>query len=119
MGLLLQIKQLSKFSGPEDPVFATQVGTPVDAHNELRRKIKPVIKAQGLPNLSWHDLRHTCNTWAETVLTVDERKKIFGWSQDTMASRYTHPEMERIRERLAQAMEGLDWKLDRKKETIQ
>jgi hypothetical protein len=36
----------------------------------------------------------------------------FGWSQDKMASHYSHPELERIRETIDKAMEGLEWKED-------
>jgi integrase len=43
-------------------VFATTVGTPVDAQNVINRHFKPLLKRAGLPDIRWHDLRHTCAT---------------------------------------------------------
>jgi len=43
-------------------VFATIVGTPVDAQNVINRHFKPLLKRAGLPDIRWHDLRHTCAT---------------------------------------------------------
>jgi hypothetical protein len=43
-------------------VFATSKGTPLDAQNILNRHFKPLLKRAGLPNIRWHDLRHTYAT---------------------------------------------------------
>ncbi len=43
-------------------VFATQIGTPLDASNVVRRSFKPLLRAAGLPDIRFHDLRHTCAT---------------------------------------------------------
>ncbi len=43
-------------------VFATTKGTPLDAQNVVNRSFKPLLKRVGLPNIRWHDLRHTCAT---------------------------------------------------------
>lgn len=46
----------------EGLVFATKIGTPLDAQNMVNRHFKPLLKRAGLPNIRFHDLRHTCAT---------------------------------------------------------
>src|SRR3712207_4321927 len=43
-------------------VIATAKGTPLDAQNIVNRHFKPLLKRAGLPDIRWHDLRHTCAT---------------------------------------------------------
>jgi integrase len=43
-------------------VFATGKGTPIDAQNIINRFFKPLLKRAQLPDIRWHDLRHTCAT---------------------------------------------------------
>ena len=43
-------------------MFATTNGTPVDAQNIVNRHFKPLLRRAGLPDIRWHDLRHTCAT---------------------------------------------------------
>jgi integrase len=43
-------------------VFATGKGTPLDAQNIVNRHFKPLLRRVGLPDIRWHDLRHTCFT---------------------------------------------------------
>ncbi len=45
-----------------DLVFATGKGTPLEAQNIVNRHFKPLLKRAGLPDIRWHDLRHTCAT---------------------------------------------------------
>lgn len=45
-----------------DLVFPTTIGSPLDAQNVVNRHFKPLLKRSGLPNIRWHDLRHTAAT---------------------------------------------------------
>jgi len=41
-------------------VFASRKGTPLDAQNIVNRYFKPLLRRTRLPEIRWHDLRHTC-----------------------------------------------------------
>jgi integrase len=43
-------------------IFATGVGTTVNPENLVKRSFKPLLKKAGLPEIRFHDLRHTCAT---------------------------------------------------------
>jgi integrase len=43
-------------------MFATGKGTPIDAQNIINRFFKPLLKSSELPDIRWHDLRHTYAT---------------------------------------------------------
>jgi len=44
----------------DDLIFASSKGTPMDAQNIVNRYFKPLLRRAGLPDIRWHDLRHTC-----------------------------------------------------------
>jgi hypothetical protein len=72
-------------------VFATTIGTAVDAQNVVNRHFKPLLRRAGLPEIRWHDLRHTCamllavlgSVAADGVVggagAVGSRKPAFPW----------------------------------------
>jgi integrase len=43
-------------------VFCTHGGRPLDSHNVARTSFKPLLERAELPNIRFHDLRHTCAT---------------------------------------------------------
>jgi integrase len=43
-------------------VFATEIGGPLNRHNVTQRSFKPLLDRAGLPQIRFHDLRHTCAT---------------------------------------------------------
>jgi integrase len=46
----------------QDLVFASGIGTPLNRHNVNGRSFKPLLVRAGLPDIRFHDLRHTCAT---------------------------------------------------------
>lgn len=60
-----QLEERMRLGGtPEDHglVFATTTGTPLRRQNLQRRHFKPILKEAGLPDVRFHDLRHTFAT---------------------------------------------------------
>jgi integrase len=59
-----QLEERVKATHYEDSglVFATGKGTPLDAQNVVNRHFKPLLKRADLPDIRWHDLRHTYAT---------------------------------------------------------
>lgn len=45
-----------------DLVFPSEVGTPIENTNLVSRHFKPALKRAGLPDMRFHDLRHSCAT---------------------------------------------------------
>ncbi len=43
-------------------VFTSRTGTPVMRQDLITRSFKPLLEKAGLPNIRFHDLRHTCAT---------------------------------------------------------
>ena len=43
-------------------VFCTRKGTLINPFNLLKRSFKPLLKRAGLPQIRFHDLRHTAAT---------------------------------------------------------
>lgn len=44
-------------------VFATEIGTPLNSHNLTQRSFRPLLSRAGLPQVWFHDLRHTAATY--------------------------------------------------------
>jgi integrase len=60
-----QLEERMRFSGlykDHGLIFATQRGTPVNPENLVKRSFKPLLQQAGLPEIRFHDLRHTCAT---------------------------------------------------------
>jgi integrase len=63
--LILQFGESSRLEGlwrDHGLVFTTQVGTPLNRHNLVSRSFKPFLVRASLPEIRFHDLRHTCAT---------------------------------------------------------
>ena len=60
-----QLEERIEFKGMYEDyglIFATSVGTPVNPENLVKRSCKPLLTKAGLPEIRFHDLRHTCAT---------------------------------------------------------
>ncbi|GCF11814.1 tyrosine-type recombinase/integrase [Dictyobacter arantiisoli] len=54
-------------------VFCNQIGRPVEAGNLMRRSFKPLLKKADVPDIRFHDLRHSAAT---LLLSMDVHPKI-------------------------------------------
>jgi|SRR5579872_216915 len=98
---LARLKAAAQFTGPDDPVFSSGAGRPLDQHNVAARFLRPAAQRVGCPWVSWHVLRHTASTLADQAgLSVAELQRVLGHSTAEMTLHYTHAEIERVRERL-------------------
>jgi integrase len=43
-------------------IFASETGEPLDRRSVTNHRFKPLLKRGGLPQVRFHDLRHTCAT---------------------------------------------------------
>lgn len=109
VGMLLIMKQRGSYTGPDDAVFVSRNGTPVDSHNIANRHLKEVGNRLGMPWLSWHCFRRTTATIADQLgAGTSDRKGILGHSTSAMAAHYVQPaEHERRREFLEQIAEKI------------
>jgi integrase len=99
VGLLVELKHRSKFNGPDNLVFASKKGTPLNENNLLRRVIKPIAVELGMPWLSWHVFRHTHATLGEQIgMALSDRQAQMGHGDVRMTMHYTHSSFERRRE---------------------
>jgi integrase len=54
--------RLAELWKDNDLVFTTGVGTPISRADLITRSFKPLLRRAGLPDIRFHDLRHTCAT---------------------------------------------------------
>ncbi len=50
---------------PDEFVFPSERGTPLNPHNVLYRAIHPACQRAGVPLVSWHVFRYSYSTWAD------------------------------------------------------
>jgi integrase len=106
-----QVEQIASARGHwRDPevVFASTIGTPLDPSNLVDRSFKPLLKQAELPDIRFHDLRHTCATLLLSKgVPVKVVQKILGHSSVSITMDvYSHvlPDMQ---EQAAAVMDGL------------
>lgn len=94
-----------------DLVFANEVGRPLHAGNFHRRVYKPLLVQAGVPNIRFHDLRHSMATLLYSIGADPQTLKgLLGHSKiTTTMDVYTHPvsELQRAEvNRLARLLEA-------------
>jgi len=57
---LAEIEALGDLYKDQGLVFTTEAGTPINPSNLRQRSLAPLLKRAGLPQITFHDLRHTC-----------------------------------------------------------
>jgi integrase len=78
------------FASPDDYVFCSAYGRPLDG-SALRRRYKKARDAAGLRPLRWHDLRHTFGSLlVASGVDLVSIKDAMGHAQLTTTSRYLH-----------------------------
>ena len=50
---------------PDDLVFHTERGTPLNPNNVRNRVLHPACERAGIPHIGWRNFRYTYSTWAE------------------------------------------------------
>lgn len=91
-------------------VFCTQIGTPLDQRNLYRRHYKRLLKAAELPDIRFHDLRHTYATLmiadGNNVKTI---QRILGhYTASYTLDRYSHV-LKEHEDQAAAAVQNLIW----------
>ncbi|HZF58673.1 MAG TPA: tyrosine-type recombinase/integrase, partial [Rubrobacter sp.] len=70
---LEEMERLGSLYQPGGLVFATESGTFINSSNLRNRFFKPLLKQACLPDIRFHDLRHTCAT---LLLSQDTHPKL-------------------------------------------
>jgi integrase len=117
---LQAMRQRPRYTGPDDPVFASESGRPIDEHSRMRNFIKPAACLSGLGEMkskdgrplkgtakswvSWHCFRRTFATLTDAAgLTSGGRMSLMGHSSAEMTARYSRNTAAGLRE----ALDGL------------
>jgi len=58
---------LPRDAQPDDLVFHTKTGGPLNRHNLLRRQLRPACEELKIPRINWHSLRHSHATLLDTT----------------------------------------------------
>jgi integrase len=95
--------------GGNDWIFRSRANTPINPGNALKRYIRPVTKALGIPLGGWHDFRHTLTTGLlRSGVSPKVVSDILGHSDvEITLNVYDHPETENFRKPLAAVAEQL------------
>ena len=95
---LARLKMRPKFTGPEDVVFASSRGTPINENNVRRRVFSEIAKDIGIKRLSWHVFRYSHATFTESIgMHARDRQALMGHGALDQTDRYTAEDLDRMR----------------------
>jgi len=91
-GILENHRASAKSTSPEDPVFQTPKGTPLNAKNLYNRELAPACDRIEQPRISWHSFRHAHATLLGDVGgSPKTAQSLLGHSDlETTFNTYTH-----------------------------
>lgn len=117
--LIPEIREhIKRYAGKDKDALLFCTGTGNYLHQtEIEKPFIEARKQAGCPELRFHDLRHTGNTFAiqTGVATVADLQKRGGWTTPTMALHYAHSTLDRqqqIADALDKVMRGENPKRD-------
>lgn len=87
--VLAQLSHRERFNGPDDLVFCSIAGGVIDG-SALRRRYKQALKAAGLRDLRFHDLRHTFGSLAIQYASIVQVQAWLGHADVKTTARYLH-----------------------------
>jgi integrase len=92
LSALEQWRKRAPFRGPDDFVFGIRTNSPIDLRNVAARHLKPACRRLGVPETSWHDLRHTYVTWGRRQGVAPEvmQRQLGHSSVQTTLGIYSH-----------------------------
>ena len=95
---LAGLKARPNFVGPDDAVFCSRRGTPVNQNNVRRRVLAVIGKTLNLTRLSWHIFRYSHATFTESIgMHARDRQALMGHGALDQTDRYTMEDLERMR----------------------
>jgi integrase len=86
-----------------DLVFSNEIGKPVEVSNLTHRYVRPLLRQAGLPQIRFHDLRHTAATlMLGANVAVKVVSEVLGHSQTAFTmDRYQHVSLDMQRQAFA------------------
>jgi integrase len=86
-GLLARRRKID----PDAPVIGTALG-------EISTSFKAALRRAELPDMRWHDLRHSFATWMATRCTFAALQQLLGHSPGVVTFDYLHVPFEELRD---------------------
>jgi hypothetical protein len=108
-----------KFTAPEDPLFVSRTGTPIDSHNMANRTFKPLTLKLGFP-VTWYGFRRAHSTFVGQLdnISVEDRRATMGHADAEMSLYYSLSDVERRRAIPRQILERLKSEAERAEEVV-
>ena len=76
---------------PNEPVIGPEL-------KAITKSFKSALRRADLPDIRWHDLRHTFATWMSTRCSYAALRQVMGHSPGSVTLQYTHVPFEELRQ---------------------